>query len=197
MTDPTRKVVGNAYHSQVSRIGPAFAALLCALTVLTAPPAHADPGPVRFLIIGDSLTLSRHGMYSWRYRLDKEFHRQGVAFDFVGSLSTTWQDKGYPTARYFDPNFDQDHYCKAGRWLRDAINGELGTEVTKQNPDVVILQLGTADVVYGDTAAVTRDRMRTAIAQIRVAKPSCRDPSPEDPDPSATRPGHQPPHAGA
>ena len=129
---------------------------------------------MRILIFGDSLTLSRHGMYSWRYRLDKEFHRQGVPFDFVGSLSSPYVDAGYPPPRYADPNFDQNHFCKSGWWLRDAIDGSLAAEVAKQDPDVVVLELGTADVVYGDTAAVTRDRMRTAIAQIRAAKPTVR-----------------------
>jgi GDSL-like Lipase/Acylhydrolase family len=161
----------------VSRIIATLCALVCALTVAPAitAPAHADAGhPVRVLIFGDSLTLSRHGMYSWRYRLDKEFHRQGVPFDFVGSLSSPYLDKGYPPPKYADPNFDQNHFCQSGWWLRDAIHGALGAEVAKQDPDVVILELGTADVVYGDTAAVTRDRMRTAIQQIRAAKPTVR-----------------------
>jgi GDSL-like Lipase/Acylhydrolase family len=161
----------------VPRIIATLCAIVCALAVAPAitAPAHADAvQPTRILIVGDSLTLSRHAMYSWRYRLDKEFHRQGVAFDFVGSLSSPHLDPGYPPSQYADPNFDQDHFCKAGWWLRDAIHGSLAAEVAKQHPDVVVLELGTADVVYGDSPAVTATRMRSAIAEIRTAAPSVR-----------------------
>jgi hypothetical protein len=160
----------------VSRISALFCALACAFATLSvAPPAaHADgAGPVRILIVGDSLTLGRHGMYTWRYRLDKEFHRQGVPFDFVGSLTSTYVDKGFPAPRYADPNFDQDHFCKSGWWLRDAIaDNSLGTEVAKQDPDLVVLELGGADVTYGDSPEVTIQRLRTAIGQMRAAKPT-------------------------
>jgi lysophospholipase L1-like esterase len=171
-----RPMVVRFYHSIVSRIIALACALACALgTLAMAPAAHADgAGPVRILILGDSLSLGRHGMYTWRYRLDKEFHRQGVPFDFVGSLSSTFVDKGYPAPHYADPNFDQNHLCKAGWWLRDAIGGELGAEVAAQNPDVVVFELGGADLTYGDSPEVTTTRLRSAIAEMRAAKPDIR-----------------------
>jgi hypothetical protein len=175
----------------VSRITAFACALACAFATLAmAPAAHADgPGPVRILIIGDSLTLGRHGMFTWRYRLDKEFHRQGVPFDFVGSRSLTYVDKGYPLPHYADPNFDQNHFCKSGWWLRDAIGGSLGPEITAQNPDVVVFELGGADLTYGDSADTTIARLRSAINEMRAAKPTLRIIIPETttknrPDPS-------------
>ncbi len=128
-------------------------------------------------------------MYTWRYRLDKEFHRQGVPFDFVGSFSSPYVDKGYPAPRYADPNFDQNHFCKSGWWLRDAIHGSLGAEVAAQNPDVVVFELGGADLTYGDSPEVTTTRLRSAIAEMRAAKPNIRIIIPETttkdrPDPS-------------
>ena len=180
-----------AYHPLVSRILALACALACTFgTLAFAPAARADgAGPVRILIFGDSLTLGRHGMYTWRYRLDKEFHRQGVPFDFVGSFSSPYVDKGYPAPRYADPNFDQNHFCKSGWWLRDAIHGSLGAEVAAQNPDVVVFELGGADLTYGDSPEVTTTRLRSAIAEMRAAKPNIRIIIPETttkdrPDPS-------------
>lgn len=140
--------------------------------MLAAPPAQADE-PVRILLTGDSITLGRHEDFTWRYRLDKEFIRQGVPVDFVGSLNTPYVDPGYPSASYMDPNFDHDHFAKAGWWIRDMI-GRIGAEVSAQDPDVVVLDGGAADLLYGTSPEETAVRLRAWVAAVRVAKASVR-----------------------
>src|SRR5699024_10288110 len=44
-------------------------------------------GPVRIMLGGDSITHQFSGDYTWRWRLWREFRRQGVPVDFVGVRS--------------------------------------------------------------------------------------------------------------
>lgn len=156
----------------MSRIVASVVALLCALAVLTAAPAQAD-GPLRVLITGDSITHGRHMDYNWRYRLYKEFQRQGRAVDFVGSNSTPYVDPGYSTSRYADPNFDQDHFALAGAALSYMVP-LIGHEVAVQQPDVVVMENGAADLLRGAQPADVDASLRAWIANVRDAKPQTR-----------------------
>lgn len=151
-----------------------LSALLCALLgsatlVVVAPAAHAD-GPLRVLLTGDSITHGRHGDYTWRYRLAKEFQRQGVPVNFVGSRTTPYVDPGYATASYADPNFDHDHFARAGATLQSMV-GEIGPEVSTQQPDLVVLEAGLNDLLKGRTPEQTALSLRAWIANVRSARP--------------------------
>lgn len=166
-------MVVNAYHRLVSRIPAAILAMACALAALAiTPAAHAD-GPVRILLTGDSITNGRHGDWTWRYRLDREFHRQGVPFDFVGSYTSPYVDAGYSTAHYADPNFDQNHFAKAGQQLREMA-GVIGPEVTRDQPDAIVLLAGINDLLHGATADQVAASLHDWIAAVRGAKPDTR-----------------------
>ena len=62
-------------------------------------------GPVSLLC---SITQGFNGEYTRRYRLDKEFIRQGVDVDFVGSRRDPYVKAGFTTSTYADPGFDRD-----------------------------------------------------------------------------------------
>ena len=154
-----------------------LSALLLALVgvgslLLVAPPAHAD-GPLRVLITGDSITQGRNDEYTWRYRLAKEFQRQGVPVDFVGSYTNPWVDPGYSRSRYLDPHFDHDHFAKAGWQVRNMI-GSIGAEVRKQQPDVIVMAAGTLDFRRHDDDPATETALRAWIAAVQSAKPDTR-----------------------
>ena len=147
--------------------------MACALAALAiTPAAHAD-GPVRILLTGDSITNGRHGDWTWRYRLDREFHRQGVPFNFVGSRATPYVDAGYATAQYADPNFDQNHFAKAGQQLREMVS-VIGPEVAADQPDVIVLEAGINDLLHGASAAQVTTSLRGWINAVRGAKPDTR-----------------------
>ena len=122
---------------------------------------------------GDSITHGRHGDFTWRYRFDKELTRQGVAIDLVGSLTTPYVDPGYPTSQYANPNFDRDHFAKAGWQLRDMV-GQVGPEVVEQQPDVIVLAAGINDLLRGRTPEETATSLRSWIENARGAKASVR-----------------------
>jgi hypothetical protein len=171
VSDTPRRNV--AYGSAVSRIFTVLCVLACALAL--APPAHADDSaaPVRVLLTGDSVTHGRHGDYTWRYRLAKELQRQSVAFNFVGSTSTPYQDPGFPTSTYADPNFDHDHFAKAG-WKLSEMVGQIGAEVSAQQPDVVVLEAGVNDLLKGSNADALEQALRSWIVAARSGKSDVR-----------------------
>ena len=151
--------------------------LLCTLsTALVATPAHAAD-PLRVLMTGDSITHGRHFDYTWRYRLDRELRRQGVAFDFVGSASTPYQDVGFPASTYADPNFDRNHFARAGWELREMV-GQIEDEVREQQPDVVVLGAGINDFRHHPNdptiVGLTADRLRDWIRNVRDGKSDTR-----------------------
>jgi hypothetical protein len=152
-------------------------AFLC-LLVLSPLPAHADdapgdPGPLKVMVAGDSISAGRNGDFTWRYRFDKEFIRQGVPVDLVGSLTKPYLYPGYASSNYADPNFDSDHFARAGWQLKDMVS-PTGAEVTKQQPDIIVLEAGVNDILHGRTAQQTATALRAWIDQVRNAKADTR-----------------------
>jgi lysophospholipase L1-like esterase len=123
------------------------------------------------MIVGDSLTTGIHGDYTWRYRLAKEFQRQGKPVDFVGSNTWPYVATGYSFANYADPRFDHDHYSWGGAQLGVQAN-RIGAEVTKQQPDVIVLASGLNDLMHGRSAEETTGILRQFIANARAARPN-------------------------
>jgi lysophospholipase L1-like esterase len=143
------------------------------LVLVAPPPVHAIGGPLRVLITGDSITQGRNDEYTWRYRLAKEFQRQGVPVDFVGSYTNPWVDPGYRSSRYLDPHFDHDHFAKAGWQVRNMVSS-IGAEVRKQQPDVIVMAAGTLDFRRHDDDPATETALRAWIAAVQSAKPDTR-----------------------
>ncbi len=144
---------------------------LCVPATLVPSVAHAGSGgPTRVLIEGDSITHGLNGDYTWRYWLWREFRRQHVEVDFVGSRSLPYVRPGYPTAVYADPAFDSDHFSTLGTRIQNEV-GRIGAEVTQQRPDVVVFACGLNDLHGGASPEETAQHLRQWIAQVRAAKP--------------------------
>jgi hypothetical protein len=137
-----------------------------------AAPAHAAP-PLRILLEGDSITQGFHGDYTWRYRLDKELRRQGVAFDFVGSRTRPQIKPGFTTASYADPHFDTNHFAQVGTTLAQHA-GWVHGEVGRQDPDLVVIAAGINDIRHGSSPEQVDQSLRAWIANARSAKPTLR-----------------------
>lgn len=136
---------------------------------VTGVPAHAGTGadPVRLLFTGDSITHGRHLDLTWRYWIDRELHRQGVAFDAVGSQTAPYQDPGFPASRYA-ADFDQQHFSRTGARL-SWMATQIEAEVRSQQPDVVVLVGGVNDFRYGATVPQVQASMRAWVAAVRRA----------------------------
>lgn len=137
-------------------------------------PANADSaGPLRILLTGDSITQGFNGDYTWRYRLDKEFIRQGVPVDFVGSRKGPYVKAGWSSAQYADPHFDQDHFAQGGSTLSWLL-GRIGAEVAAQKPDIIVMASGLNDLRSGATPSEVNERLKRWITLARDAKPDVR-----------------------
>jgi lysophospholipase L1-like esterase len=129
--------------------------------------------PLRVLLTGDSITHGRHGDYTWRYRLYREFQRQGVPVDFVGSKTSPYVDPGFKTSSYADPNFDQNHFAQAGATLQSMVT-TIGPEMNDQHPDLVVLEAGLNDFLRGRSPEDTALSLRAWIANVEAAEPDVR-----------------------
>ncbi len=134
-------------------------------------PARADAdGPMRLLLAGDSIMQGSHGDWTWRYRLAKEFARQGVPVDFVGSRSAPWYSAPWRSAAYVDAHFDRNHFAQGGATLA-RLSGSLGAEVGTQQPDLVLLAAGVNDLRLGVTPETAIEHLRACIESMRTARP--------------------------
>ncbi|MCW2712008.1 MAG: GDSL-like Lipase/Acylhydrolase, partial [Marmoricola sp.] len=145
-----------------------------ALVAGVTPPAEAaGEAPLRILLSGDSITQGFNGDFTWRYRLAKEFARQRVDVDFVGSRRTPVVREGWSTSRYADPNFDSDHFAQVGTLLQSQVS-YIGAEIRKQQPDLVVLECGVNDMRHGASPQETNTSLRNWVSAARSAKPDLR-----------------------
>lgn len=97
------------------------------------------------LPLGNSITASNNGLYSYRYHLWKHLLDDGIEFDFVGTLNEnqggnpTWPD-------YLGHSFDPDHEGHSG-WKADKIMDELPLWLDSYLVDVALIHIGTNDLL--------------------------------------------------
>ena len=135
--------------------------LLAAGVLAPGTPTVAAEGPTRVLVVGDSVTQGYKGDFTWRYFAWKGLEAQGEAVDFVGPRSGTfyvhedgaWDWDYTGEGAYADPDFDRDHGAtyggrigSEGNWFYEPI----GSEVTQEQPDVIVSLWGVNDLRYGD-----------------------------------------------
>jgi len=130
-------------------------------------PGGAAPGPVRIMLAGDSITQGFDGDFTWRFRLFEEFVRQAVPVDFVGP-------RQYPYGGhdlYLESGWDSDHDALGGSTLAGNV-GSIGADVATYQPDVLVAEYGTNDLVgAGATAEELLASWRAYVANARAARP--------------------------
>ncbi|WP_219415051.1 SGNH/GDSL hydrolase family protein [Pseudonocardia nigra] len=157
-------------HSDARRLPraafvPVALALVAATTLLptallpTATATQADPEPVRILPLGDSITYGyEHGSYRtklWEMLVDDD----GYAIDFVGSQSDG--PESLP---------DRDHEGHSG-WRIDEIETEAADWVADHDPDIVLLHIGTNDMIQGASADEMEARLDRLLETLFEAGP--------------------------
>ena len=118
------------------------------LTLLLALVAQASfCAGLRIMPLGDSITQALSDQLSYRYRLWVKLLNVGADFAFVGSLDSNvsgnpvWPD-------HLGRSFDRHHEGHAGA-RSDEIASALPGLMSGYIPDVVLMHLGTNDVLQG------------------------------------------------
>lgn len=138
-----------------------------------AVPTTAPAAPVRVLLTGDSITQGFNGDPTWRYYLAREFTRQRIPVDFVGSRRLPAVLAGYRTSVYAAPRFDSDHFAQGGGtlWRQQQT---IGAEVRLRRPDVTFLEAGLNDLIAGVSPQQLEGNLRRWVSNVRAAGPGTR-----------------------
>lgn len=128
----------------------------------TAASRTAAPGALRVMPLGDSITEGANDAATYRYFLQKDLERDGIAIDFVGSKHGVFRGK----PRHAD--FDQDHEGHWG-WTTEEVRAQIDAWAAAARPEVVLLHLGTND--FGDDPGVTPGNLSAIIDALRKANP--------------------------
>ncbi|MPZ73149.1 MAG: DUF4082 domain-containing protein [Nitriliruptorales bacterium] len=142
----------------------ALAAILTAGSSIVAQPALAAEvtrtRPVRILPLGDSLTFGVGASGGYRLELKDLMVPDRYSFDFVG-----------PAAHGPFEIEDRQHSGWRG-WRIDEIDAVVGDWLTTYRPDVVMLMIGTNDILQDYQLATAPARLAALIDKIVAAAPS-------------------------
>lgn len=157
-----------------------FFILLCtALFISSCGGGAGDPPPVlvtpawvnsgvKIMPLGDSITegyVSANGGY--RYELYKQFIDLGLAVNFVGGLNNT--SAGLP---------DPDHEGHGGWTSTELLSGRssdpgagnINTWLSQQEPQIVLLMIGTNDVFRTSDAGLVSQNILALVDHIRAQR---------------------------
>ncbi|MEU2112262.1 GDSL-type esterase/lipase family protein [Streptomyces sp. NPDC019507] len=134
---------------------------------------------MRFMFVGDSMTIGRAGDYTWRYRMWQHLNRSfGGPYAIVGprtELYDTTADAPV-SADYACPGFPANarrHLAGWGEgWLHMA--PVIGGTVAATKADVLLVSLGLIDLGFYTNSTQTAANARQFIAAAREANPHVR-----------------------
>jgi hypothetical protein len=141
------------------------------------------PGPIihdermlRFMPVGDSMTIGSAGEHTWRYRMWQHLRATyGGPFRIVGPRETLY-DKATESPdshEYADPDFPRAHLAGWGEgWLHMA--PLIREAVLAQRADVLLVSLGLIDLGFYTNAVQTADNVRAFVGEARAANPRVR-----------------------
>ncbi|MFF8727994.1 SGNH/GDSL hydrolase family protein [Streptomyces sp. NPDC015171] len=131
---------------------------------------------LRFMPVGDSMTIGSAGEHTWRYRLWRHLCTSyGGPFTFVGPREELYdKSSDAPVSlAYADPDFPRAHLAGWGEgWLHMA--PLIGEAVRRHRPDVLLVSLGLIDLGFYTNAEQTAENVRAFIARAREADPRIR-----------------------
>jgi hypothetical protein len=131
-----------------------------------------DERMLRFMPVGDSMTIGSAGDHTWRYRLWQHLCQSyGGPFTLVGPRETLYDKQAEaPTSyAYADPGFPRAHLAGWGEgWLHMA--PLIGEAVRASRADVLLVALGLIDLGFYTDAEQTAENVRGFVAEARSAK---------------------------
>jgi lysophospholipase L1-like esterase len=124
--------------------------------------------PVKIMPIGDSITEGKYTQGGYRKPLYQMFKNNGYSVTFVGKEDNgdSANDTGFSTGME-DPNHEGYGSARIGMLLNGGTTEKhtalpIKTSLANNNPDVVLILLGTNDI-FGITAT---DRMRQTLEKL-------------------------------
>lgn len=130
--------------------------------VFTVGIVSAEGEPLRIMPLGDSITQGSRDSY--RRPLWFKLRQAGMNVDFVGSMS-----RGYGLS-FKTQDFDGDHEGHWG-WRADEVLNRVDEWITRSNPDIVLLHLGTNDIGIGQPIEETTSEIGWIVQRLRQYKP--------------------------
>ncbi|MFI8200232.1 GDSL-type esterase/lipase family protein [Streptomyces sp. NPDC085942] len=138
-----------------------------------------DDDGMRFLPVGDSMTIGAAGDYTWRYRLWQHLEAHpGLPYEIVGPRTTLYdKEADAPLSHaYADPSFPpaaRRHLAGWGEgWLHMA--PVIADAVREAEADVLLVSLGLIDLGFYTDAEQTAANARAFITAARTANPRVR-----------------------
>ena len=120
---------------------------------------------LRIMPLGDSITQAEGGMASYRYWLWQFLISEGISADLVGGQSEVFQGR----ARFSD--FDPDHQGHWD-WHADQILANADSFASTNQPDVVLLHIGTNDMRRNESIDSTLNEIAQIIETFRFHNPN-------------------------
>ncbi|MBM9505157.1 GDSL-type esterase/lipase family protein [Actinacidiphila acididurans] len=133
---------------------------------------------MRYLFVGDSMTVGAAGDYTWRYRMWQHLRGLGEPFSVVGPRVTLY-DRAADAAvssDYADPGFPphaRRHLAGWGEGWRHMVP-LIGDAVREHRPDVLLVSLGLIDLGFYTDAEETAANAARFVAEARAARPGLR-----------------------
>lgn len=119
---------------------------------------------IRIMPLGDSITQADRNHNSYRRPLWFKLREAGYNINFVGSTKSNYLGNA-PNA-----DFDQDHEGHWG-WQVDEVLKNVAGWTKTANPDVVLIHLGTNDLLRGERDETTIAELRQLIQTMRQQNP--------------------------
>ncbi|MFI1924590.1 MULTISPECIES: GDSL-type esterase/lipase family protein [unclassified Streptomyces] len=128
---------------------------------------------LRFMPVGDSMTIGSSGEHTWRYRMWRHLcATYDGPFTLAGPRETLY-DKATDSAAsyaYADPDFPRGHLAGWGEgWLHMA--PLIGEAVRTSRADILLVSLGLIDLGFYTNAEQTAENACAFAAEARAANP--------------------------
>ncbi|KUN07512.1 hypothetical protein AQI95_10865 [Streptomyces yokosukanensis] len=131
---------------------------------------------LRFMPVGDSMTIGSAGEHTWRYRLWRHLcATYDGPFTFVGPREELYDKSADAPASYAyaEPDFPRRHLAGWGEgWLHMA--PLIGETVRSHRPDVLLVSLGLIDLGFYTNAEQTAENVRAFVTAARETDPRIR-----------------------
>ncbi|MEU6026667.1 GDSL-type esterase/lipase family protein [Streptomyces tauricus] len=128
---------------------------------------------LRFMPVGDSMTIGSPGEHTWRYRMWQHLRTtHGGPFQLVGPRETLY-DKATGAAdsyEYADPDFPRAHLAGWGEGWHH-LSPLIADAVRDSRADVLLVSLGLIDLGFYTNATQTSENVHAFIAAARSANP--------------------------
>ncbi|MFK0126556.1 SGNH/GDSL hydrolase family protein [Streptomyces nigra] len=131
---------------------------------------------LRFMPVGDSMTIGSAGEHTWRYRMWQHLRdTHGGPFALVGPRETLY-DKATESPSsyaYADPEFPRAHLAGWGEGWQHMVP-LIADAVRAHWADVLLVSLGLIDLGFYTNAEQTAENVRAFVAEARTANPRVR-----------------------